>query len=124
MYRLYDPQTHGFALAEYNPNAKSKHQHITIKPGSQLAAHEVDPGFIANQRTKLLENGNIVLRNNFYVVLNDISFTLSGSAAMVMARHPGTGANCWEHLQTGKSLGAVLNEQGQHVEDDGKEEFE
>lgn len=124
MYRLYDPQTHGFALAEYNPNAKSKHQHITIQPGSQLAAHDVDPGFIANQRVKLLEAGNIVLRNNFYVVLNEISFTLSGSAAIVMARNPGSGADRWEHVQTGKSLRSVLNEQGQDVEEDGKEELE
>ncbi|MGO4732145.1 DUF4357 domain-containing protein [Paenibacillus sp. 2KB_22] len=118
MYRLYDPKTNGFALAEFNPNTSTKHMHITIKPGSQLATNEVNSGFIANQRAILLEEGKIVLRNNFYVVLSDISFTLSGSAAMVMGRNPGSGADRWENIQTGKSLRTMSDEQGQHFEDD------
>ncbi|MCK6075384.1 DUF4357 domain-containing protein [Paenibacillus silvae] len=96
--------------------------HITIKPGSQLAANEVRSGFIANQRAVLLKEGKIVLRNNFYVVLSDISFSLSGSAAMVMGRHPGAGADRWEHIQTGKSLRTISDEQGKQVEDES--EFE
>ncbi|SCX80933.1 protein of unknown function [Paenibacillus polysaccharolyticus] len=118
MYRLYDPKTNGFALAEFNPNASTKHMHITIKPGSQLAANEVKSGFIANQRSVLLKEGKIVLRNNFYVVLNDVSFSSSGSAAMIMGRHPGSGADRWEHIQTGKSLRMISDEQGMQFEDE------
>ncbi|MCK6268069.1 hypothetical protein KZX51_11050 [Paenibacillus silvae] len=107
---------------EFNPDASTERMHITIKPGSQLAANEVRSGFIANQRAVLLKEGKIVLRNNFYVVLSDISFSLSGSAAMVMGRHPGAGADRWEHIQTGKSLRTISDEQGKQVEDES--EFE
>lgn len=121
MYRLYDSKTNGCAVATFNPNAGSKRVHITIKPGSQLAANEVKSGFITNQRSVLLKEGKIILRNNFYVVLSDISFSLSGSAAMVMGRHPGSGADRWEHIQTGKSLRTMSDEQGQRFEDDESE---
>ncbi|WP_372814268.1 DUF4357 domain-containing protein [Paenibacillus sp.] len=124
MYRLYDPETHGFAIAEYNPGATSIHQQITIKPGSQLAANDVDPGFIPNQREKHLKSGNIVLRGDYYVVLNDISFSLSGSAAMVMGRNPTAGADRWEHIQSGKSLRVIMNDQGQNVQDDKEGELD
>lgn len=117
MYRLYDSKTHGYAIAEYNPGAIPSQQ-ITIKSGSQLAANDdVRPGFIPNQREQHLRSGNIVWRDGYYVVLNNISFSLSGSAAMVMGRHPNAGADRWEHIESGKFLRLFMQEQGLHVQE-------
>lgn len=97
MYRLYDPKYHGYAIAEFNPEASSIHQHITIKPGFQLTANELNDSFtfIAGKRKEHLAFGDIVKRGDHYLVLNDISFSISGSAAMIMGRNPGSGAVQW-----------------------------